>query len=127
MKLSRHDVAILVAIPLSLSCQGQRLLRSHLIQPSGGDTRCAIVVRPFETFDDPDVTVFRLTTSKRMVPGDYHVGYFIDTGYVHAEWIHVSHTWSVMDQWLVVGDVPVTELRFGKPDGRHVTINVHDQ
>ena len=98
-----------LAFLLSLSCQGQRLLRSHLLQPAESDTVCALVIRDV----DAQVHTFRLTNATRLAPGDYQVAYFIDTAFVHADFMHVSHDPSVMDQFLVVGKVRVADVRFG--------------
>lgn len=112
MNVSRHIAAILVAI-LPFIAEGQRLLRSHLLQPAESDTVCALVIRDVDAFSRAQVHTFRLTNATRLAPGDYHVAYFIDTAFVHADFMHVSHDPSVMDQFLVVGKVRVADVRFG--------------
>ena len=116
----------ILAFLLSLSCQGQRLLRSHLLQAPGGDTRCALVIRDADKFQDPEVVVFRYANAKRLLPGDYLIGYFVDTGYVFSEWTHVSHVQSLVDQWIVIGRLPVHRIKFGsqRGDTSSVVINV---
>lgn len=125
MNLSRHIVSILVAI-LPFVAQGQRLLRSHLLQSPGGDTKCALVIRDADKFENPEVIVFRYANAKRLWPGDYLVAYFVDTGYVNSEWMHVSHEKSLVDQWIVIGELPVHRMKFGRQHGdtSSVVINV---
>ena len=106
-------LGVIFSALIAVACNGQRLIRSHLVQAEGGETRAVLVVRKFETFDDPDLTLFRITNAKYLRPGDYHVGYFVDTGFVHSEWMHVSHQRSVVDQFIVVGRIDVKDLRFG--------------
>ena len=107
-------IALVFAASLGLTCHGQRLLRSHLLQPHGSDERCALVIRDADSFQDPEVVVFRYANAKRLWPGDYLIGYFVDTGYVFSEWTHVSHEKSLVDQWIVIGRVPVNLLKFDK-------------
>ena len=102
-----------IAFLMATSSDAQRVLRSHLIQEENGQVRCALVVRKFETYDEPDVTIFRITNVKYLRPGDYHIGYFIDTAFVYSEWMHVSREKSVADQFIVIGDLKVENLRFG--------------
>ena len=115
-----------LAFLLACQCQGQRLLRSHLLQAHGGDTRCALVIRDADRFEDPEVIVFRYANAKRLWPGDYLVAYFVDTGYVNSEWMHVSHEKSLVDQWIVIGDIPVHRVKFGTQQGdtSSIVINV---
>lgn len=115
-----------LAFLLAFQCQGQRLLRSHLLQAHGGDTRCALVIRDADRFEDPEVIVFRYANAKRLWPGDYLVAYFVDTGYVNSEWMHVSHEKSLVDQWIVIGDIPVHRVKFGTQQGdtSSIVINV---
>lgn len=103
----------MIAATLGLSCQAQRLLRSHLLQPEKSDIVCALVIRDVDAFSRARVYTFRLTNATRLPPGDYQVAYFIDTAFVHADFMHVSHDPSVMDQFLIVGDVRVADVRFG--------------
>lgn len=111
---------------VALTCHGQRLLRSHLIQPHGGNTRCALVIRDADRFQDPEVVIFRYANAKRLWPGDYLIGYFVDTGYVFSEWTHVSHEKSLVDQWIVIGRLPVHRMKFGTQQGdtSSIVINV---
>lgn len=102
-----------LAFLLCFQCQAQRLLRSHLLQPEKSDTVCALVIRDVDAFSRARVYTFRLTNATRLPPGDYQVAYFIDTAFVHADFMHVSHDPSVMDQFLIVGDVRVADVRFG--------------
>lgn len=106
-------IAILISAILGLTCHGQRLLRSHLLQPAESDTVCALVIRDVDAFSRARVHTFRLTNATRLAPGDYQVAYFIDTAFMHADFMHVSHDPSVMDQFLVVGKVRVADVRFG--------------
>lgn len=116
----------ILALLLSVSCHGQRLLRSHLIQPEESDTVCVMVLRDVDEFSNPRAYLFRLTNAVRLPPGDYQVAYFLDTAFVNAQYMHVSHDPSVMDQFILVGDVKLKDVRFGPAvkDGNVVAINL---
>lgn len=84
-----------------------------------------MVIRDADRFQDPEVIVFRYANAKRLRPGDYLIGYFVDTGYVFSEWTHVSHMESLVDQWIIIGDLPVHRMKFGsRRDTSSVVINV---
>lgn len=82
----------LIAIPLFLlsipsACQG--VLESRIIGGSPAE-ECTMFVRSIDSFDDVEVYPFFNTSRIAMDAGDYQIMYWIDTIYLHGEYMHFS-------------------------------------
>jgi hypothetical protein len=109
-----RKLLILLAIALSLQASGQGLLRSKIIQ---GDSakRCTLVVRNIDNWDKPVNHVFRVSTTTYLLPGDYLIHYWMDTVWLHGEWIHISRKYTIMEKVVFEKRIPLGSMTFIKP------------
>jgi hypothetical protein len=109
-----RKLLILLAIALSLQASGQGLLRSKIIQ---GDSakRCTLVVRNIDNWDKPVNHVFRVSTTTYLLPGDYLIYYWMDTVWLHGEWIHISTKYTIMEKVVFEKRIPLGSMTFIKP------------
>ena len=109
----KYWIAFIVALFCLDSC-AQRLMRSHLVGDS--TSKCILVIRDMDSYGDPKAYEFRKYNAFNLKPGDYLIGYFIDTGFVHTEIMHVSHEKRVQDQFILIRPVPLHKVRFAPAD-----------
>jgi hypothetical protein len=100
------------------SCEtvnGKGLLRSKIIQ---GDSakRCTLVVRNIDNWDKPVNHVFRVSTTTYLLPGDYLIHYWMDTVWLHGEWIHISRSYTFMEKIIFEKPLPLGSVTFIKPN-----------
>ena len=106
-----RNLLILLAIALSLQVSCQGLLRSKIIQ---GDSakRCTLIVRSVDNWDKPVTHVFRVSTTTYLLPGDYVVHYWMDTTWLHGEFIHVSRKFTVLEKVIFEKRQPLGSVTF---------------
>jgi len=82
----------LIAIPFFMlsvpsACQG--VLESRIVGGSPTE-ECTMFVRSIDSFDDVEVYPFFTMSRIAMDAGDYQIMYWIDTVYLHGEFMHFS-------------------------------------
>jgi hypothetical protein len=104
----------IIALALSLVTSGQGLLRSKIIQ---GDSakKCTLIVRDIDNWDKPVSHVFRVSTTTYLLPGDYLIHYWMDTVWMHGEWIHVSRKYTILEKVIFEKRLPLGSITFIRP------------
>lgn len=109
---------ILAAILLTLPSSQQALLRSNLLNQADTSVICTLQIRQYEHWDRPTLHYFKRSTATYLLPGDYAVYYYIDTLYLHAEWIHVQHGYSIIGKNILTERIPLSKAVFVRPKSR---------
>lgn len=109
-----RNLLILTVFTLSLTVNGQGLLRSRIIQ---GDStkRCTLTVRNIDNWSKSVNHVFRVSTTTYLLPGDYLIYYWMDTVWLHGEWIHISSKYTFMEKIIFEKPLPLGSVTFIKP------------
>jgi hypothetical protein len=109
-----RNLLTIIALALSLVTSGQGLLRSKIIQ---GDSakKCTLIVRDIDNWDKPVSHVFRVSITTYLLPGDYLIHYWMDTVWLHGEWIHISRKYTIMEKVVFEKRLPLGSFTFIKP------------
>ncbi|HNR54567.1 MAG TPA: hypothetical protein PKJ19_05320 [Flavobacteriales bacterium] len=103
-----------IAVLLPILSFGQGLLKSYIMQED--TTRvCTLTVRSYENWDNPVDHTFKVATATYLLPGDYLVRYYLDTTWLHAEWIHITTKWMVMEKTIFPEPIPLHKAVFVLP------------
>ena len=113
-KMLRKYLVIALLLFACAELSAQRLLRSHMV----GDSlhKVVLVIRDVDRYSKAETYKFKKYSALSLSPGDYYVGYFVDTGFVHSEIMHVSHERSVHDQFIFIRPEPLHKVKFAPPD-----------
>lgn len=88
---------------------------------------CTLVIRNIDDWDDKRTHYFKVSTATYLQAGDYLVHYYIDTLWLHGEWIHIPVTRSKgmklmeINKTILAKRIPLNRAYFIKPkDGTGV-------
>lgn len=74
-----------------------------------------MVVRSIDNWDMPVNHVFRVSTTTYLLPGDYVIHYWMDTTWLHGEWIHISRKFTVLEKVVFEKRQPLGSVTFIRP------------
>lgn len=110
-----REMLLAAALVLWGNLYPQGLLRSRILHMTDTSVVCTLTVRNIDNWDDKREHYFKVSTSTYLLPGDYLIHYYVDTTWLHGEWIHVSRKFVIINKVVLYKRIPLSEVRFIKP------------
>jgi len=105
-------VIFLLSLLLSPFAAAQGTLESHFIGGRPGD-HCLLLIRNLDNFERVDEFSFTDVSRVVMQGGDYRVTYWVDSTFVHGEYVHFSgNDHGVIQKFILRVPEPLVNVEF---------------
>jgi len=111
-------LALVLILVTSSDSWAQGLLRSILLNQKDTTVICTLVIRSYDNWDNPTYHYFKRSTATYLQRGEYVVSYKIDTVWLHAEWIRISGSGTVLSKYILSERIQLSKMTFVLPKGK---------